>query len=258
MPVIINYGVFGNKHKRTGWKDTQLTVNDSDAAEQSYDTTNLHCCNVAWTVLLLRPLLKTYKFTTRTNQDALKWIPISRTPPAKLACLCLSLLVRELRVLNKGCIKNQAAGALARLKTGGMNTTALDEDLLELMISSVQNGEAKMNDHHNGNSTYYLFVNSAMTCTNGKQRAIGGCCLYSPPTRHKAAEQSTTLEGILETQAKDVWLPSHRPECSTACFVIYIPSWRCHDMPNTSRRSTAAAASSCISLWHTISLRILT
>lgn len=56
----------------------------------------------------------------------------------------------EFHVVLRAVIKNHAADVLSRLETGGKDSTYLEDDLLEITLSSIVRRE-KIKDDHNGN-----------------------------------------------------------------------------------------------------------
>lgn len=105
---------------------------------QNYNTTHSECWAVVWAVRLFCECLECHKFTTWADQEAGKWLLNLRDTKGKLARLLSCLSDFEFDVLHRVGIKNQGADALSRLKTGDTYTTELDDESLEMLISSIE------------------------------------------------------------------------------------------------------------------------
>lgn len=66
----------------------------------------------------------------------------------KSASWPLRLSQFELDVVRRTRIKNQAPDPLLRLEIGGTDTTELDDDLSEVMVSLIDHGVEKIHDGH--------------------------------------------------------------------------------------------------------------
>lgn len=80
-------------------------------------------------MLLLRPYLEGKRFTIMTDHDALKWILNLSNAVGRLARWRFQLFEFEFEDIHRADEKRQAADALSTLRTGGEETTGIDDDL---------------------------------------------------------------------------------------------------------------------------------
>lgn len=59
-------------------------------------------------------------------------------------------------------MKNWRAYRLLRIKTGGMECNVLDDDVPEIIVSSLKQAGENINDYHNRNSDLLCTFNSVM------------------------------------------------------------------------------------------------
>lgn len=108
------------------------TLSDS---ERKLPTTHEKCLTVVCANLLFQPYLKGSRFTVRTDHEALKRLMAMADASVKLAGWRLRFLELELGIANCAGTKHQAAAALSRLLTNGMDRLALDDNVRVLVLA---------------------------------------------------------------------------------------------------------------------------
>ena len=97
--------------------------------ERDYTTTEKECLAIVWSILLLRPYLEGQRFTVRTDHDSLRWVLNLADAKGRLARWRLRLSEFDFDVEHRAGIKHQAADALSRMTTTGLDTTPLGDDI---------------------------------------------------------------------------------------------------------------------------------
>ena len=97
--------------------------------ERDYTTTEKECLAIVWAILLLRPYLEGQRFTVRTDHDSLRWVLNLADAKGRLARWRLRLSEYDFVVEHRAGIKHQAADALSRLETTGLDTSTLRDEI---------------------------------------------------------------------------------------------------------------------------------
>lgn len=120
----------------------------------------------------------------------------------KLGRWLLLLLQFELDDGYRAVIRNQAPDALLQFETGRVDSTRLDDDFRETLVSVIEHREEKINDDHVSN------FNSLFTCQQCDDTPQNvNCALLEVvviahyTTTHMATEKNWKLEEILQAHA---------------------------------------------------------
>ena len=97
--------------------------------EREYTTTEKECLAIVWSILLLRPYLEGQRFTVRTDHDSLKWVLNLADAKGRLARWRLRLSEFDFDVEHRAGVKHQAADALSRMETTGLDTRPLGDEI---------------------------------------------------------------------------------------------------------------------------------
>ena len=108
-------------------------------AERAYDTTQRECLAVVWAIFTLRPYLEMKQFTLRTDHDSLRWILNLSDATGRLARWRLRLADYDYTVEHRRGIVHQAADALSRLPSDGMDETPLDDEIPLFLVDTTSN-----------------------------------------------------------------------------------------------------------------------
>lgn len=123
-------------------------------ADRNYDTTELECLAIVWTVPFLQPYLQDERFFIQTDHAVLRCVLNLTAATDRLARWRLRLLKYALEVIPRPGIVHEAPDSLFLLSTTGFDTTLLED---EIRTSFVRPAEwfphIKLSDEENDSST---------------------------------------------------------------------------------------------------------